>query len=56
MVAQVHNTYNLRNRTVNNVVGNANSYIFIKDVNHKMNDGNKGKYQSTNPRSQISAF
>ena len=40
MVAQVHSTYNLRNRTVNNNVGKA-SRIFIKDITDKMDDGNK---------------
>lgn len=42
MVSQVHSIYNLRNRTVNNIVGKA-SGIFIKDRNHKMHDRNKPK-------------
>ena len=44
MVAQVHNTYNLRNGTVNNIVGKAFG-IFIKGITHKMCDRNKPKDQ-----------
>ena len=40
MVAQVHNTYNPINRTVNNNVGKA-SGIFIKVITHKMGDENE---------------
>lgn len=44
MVAQVHSTYNLKNRMVNNVVGNALA-ILIKDMSHKINNEKKLKYQ-----------
>ena len=40
MVTQVHNTYNLRNRIVNNATKKASSN-FIKDITHKLNDGKK---------------
>ena len=41
IVAQVHSTYNLINITLNNA-SEKESCIFIKEIAHKMDDGNKG--------------
>ena len=40
MVGQVHSTYYLINKIVNNIASKESS-IFIKDITHKMDDENK---------------